>query len=156
VVQAVTRVQEVALLSLHIEGVTRHESNGEILGVAIPASEKTTLIQYKFDAKLGVDGSQVKIEPTGPKSFRVTIPQFIGIGFDEPKFEDALESSNPLGMLAAPAVQTRMMNNVLSDENKQKYVTQNAAALKEQAKVFYTGIIASVDPEINVDFEFAE
>ncbi|MGY2743445.1 hypothetical protein [Arthrobacter sp. UYCu723] len=156
VVQAVTRVQEVALLSLHIEGVTRHESNGEILGVAIPASEKTTLIQYKFDAKLGVDGSQVKIEPTGPKSFRVTIPQFIGIGFDDPKFEDALESSNPLGLLAAPAVQTRMMNNVLSDENKQKYVTQNATALKEQAKVFYSGIIASVDPEITVDFEFAE
>ncbi len=156
VVQAVTRVQEVALLSLHIEGVTRHESKGEILGVAIPASEKTTLIQYKFDAKLGVDGSQVKIEPTGPKSFRVTIPQFIGIGFDEPEFEDALESYNPLGMLAAPAVQTRMINNVLSDENKQKYVTQNAAALKEQAKVFYTGIIASVDPEITVDFEFAE
>lgn len=156
VVQAVTRVQEVALLSLHIEGVTRHESNGEILGVAIPASEKTTLIQYKFDAKLGVDGSQVKIEPTGPKSFRVAIPQFIGIGFDDPVFEDALESSNPLGMLAAPAVQTRMMNNVLSDENKQKYVTQNAAALKEQAKAFYSGIIASVDPEITVDFEFAD
>ena len=156
VVQAVTRVQEVALLSLHIEGVTRHESNGEILGVAIPASEKTTLIQYKFDAKLGVDGSQVKIEPTGPKSFRVTIPHFIGIGFDKPKFEDALERSNPLGMLAAPAIQSRMTNNVLSDENKQKYVTQNAAALKDQAKLFYTGIIANVDPEITVDFEFAE
>ena len=156
VVQAVTRAQEVALLSLHIEGVTRHESNGEILGVAIPASEKTTLIQYKFDAKLGVDGSQVKIEPTGPKSFRVTIPQFIGIGFDDPVFEDALESSNPLGMLAAPAVQTRMINNVLSDENKQKYVTQNAGALKEQARVFYSGIIASVDPEITLDFEFVE
>ncbi|MBT2554488.1 hypothetical protein [Arthrobacter sp. ISL-5] len=156
VVQAVTRVQEVALLSLHIEGVTRHESNGEILGVAIPASEKTTLIQYKFDAKLGVDGSQVKIEPTGPKSFRVAIPQFIGIGFDDPVFEDPLESSNPLSWLTPPAVQTRMINNILSDENKQKYITQNAAALKEQAKVFYSEIIASVDPEITVDFEFAE
>ncbi|MET3809409.1 hypothetical protein [Arthrobacter sp. UYEF3] len=156
VVQAVTRVQEVALLSLHIEGVTRHESNGEILGVAIPASEKTTLIQYKFDAKLGVDGSQVKIEPIGPKSFRVTIPQFIGIGFDNPVFEDPLESNNALSWLTPPAVQTRMINNILSDENKQKYITQNAVALKEQAKVFYSGIIASVDPEITIDFEFAE
>ncbi|MEV8181536.1 hypothetical protein [Specibacter sp. NPDC078692] len=155
VIQSVTRVQEVALLSLHIEGVDRHESNGEIFGVAIPASEKTTLVQYKIDAKLGIDGSQVKIEPTGPNSFRVTIPQFIGIGFDDPVFEDPLENNNALSWLAAPAVQTRMINNILSDENKQKYIIQNAAALKEQAKVFYSGIIASVDPEITIDFEFA-
>ncbi|MFF2031114.1 hypothetical protein [Arthrobacter sp. NPDC058192] len=156
VVQAVTRVQQVALLSLHIEGIDRYDSNREIFGVAIPASEKTTLIQYKVDAKLGVDGSRVKIERTGPKSFRVTMPQFIGIGFDNPHFEDPLESNNPLGWLAEPAVQTRMVNNILSDENKQKYISQYAAALKEQAKVFYSGIIASVDPEITVDFEFAE
>jgi hypothetical protein len=155
VVQAVTRVQEVALLSLHIEGVARNESNGEIFGVAVPASEKTTLIQYKFNAKLGIDGSQVKVEPTGPESFRVTIPQFIGIGFDDPVFEDALESSNALSWLTPPAVQTRMINNILSDENKQKFLSQNEAALKEQAKVFYSGIIASVDPEITIGFEFA-
>ena len=155
VVQSVTRVQEVALLSLHIEGVATDEKNREILGVAVPASEKTTLIQYKFDAKLGIDGSQVKIEPTGPESYRVTIPQFIGIGFDNPVFEDALESNNALGWLAPPAIQTLMINNILSDKNKQKYITQNAAAMKEQAQVFYSGIIASVDPGITVDFEFA-
>ena len=156
VIQSVTRVQEVALLSLHIEGLSKHESNGEIFGVAVPASEKTTLIQYKFDAKLGIDGSQVTIEPTGPQSFRVTIPQFIGIGFDEPVFADPLEMSNALSWLATPAVQTRMINNILSDENKQKYISQNETALKEQAKVFYSRLIASVDPEITVDFAFAE
>lgn len=155
VVQAVTRVQEVALISLHIEGVARNESNGEIFGVAVPESEKTTLMQYKFDAKLGVDGSQVKIEATGPESFRVTIPEFIGIGFDDPVFENPFENSGALSWLAPPAVQTHMINNILSDENKQKYITQNEAALKEQAKVFYSGIIASVDPEITIDFEFA-
>lgn len=156
VVQSVTRLQEVALLSLHMEGISRHESNGEVLGVAIPASEKTTLIQYQFDAKLGIDGSQVKIEPTGPNSFRLTIPQFIGIGFDKPTFEDPLESNNALGWLATPAVETRMVNNILSDENKQKYISQNEVALKEQAKVFYSGLIANVDPEISIDFAFAE
>ena len=155
VVQRVTRVQEVALLSLHIEGVARNKGDRKILDVPVPASEKTTLIQYKFDAKLGIDGSQVKIEPTGPESFRVTIPEFIGIGFDDPVFEDALESNNALSWLTPPAVQTRMINNILSDENKQKYITQNEAALKEQAKVFYSGIIASVDPELIVGFEFA-
>jgi hypothetical protein len=155
VVQSVTRMQEVALLSLYIQGVARNESNGEILGVAIPASERTTLIQYKFDAKLGIDGSQVKIESTGPGTFRVTIPEFIGIGFADPVFEDALESNKALSWLAPPAVQTRMINNILSDENKQKFISQNEAALKEQAKVFYSGIIASVDPEITIAFEFA-
>ncbi|MBO0897930.1 hypothetical protein [Arthrobacter sunyaminii] len=155
VVQSVTRIQEVTLLSLYIEGVERVESNREIFGMAIPAGEKTTLFQYKFDAKLGIDGSQVKIEPTGPGSFRVTIPEFIGIGFDDPVFEDALESNNALGWLAPPAVQTRMTNNIFSDENKQKYISQNEAALKEQAKAFYSGIIAGIDPEITITFEFA-
>ncbi|TFC76692.1 hypothetical protein E3O45_07985 [Cryobacterium sp. TMS1-20-1] len=155
VVESVTSVQEVALLSLHIEGVSKHESSGEIFGVAVPASEKTTLLQYSFDAKLGIDGSQVKIESTGPESFRVTIPEFIGIGFDDPVFEDALESNNALSWLTPAAVQTRLINNILSDENKQEYITQNAAALRDQAAVFYSGIIASVDPEVIVEFEFA-
>lgn len=154
VVQAVTRVQEVALLSLHIEGIDRYESNREIFGVAIPASEKTTLLQYKFDAKLGVDGSKVKIERTGPESLRVTIPESKFIGFDNPKFEDALESGNPLSWLAEPAVQTRMVNNILSNENKQKYISQNGEALKEQAKAYYSGIIESVAPEVTLDFQF--
>ena len=155
VVRSVTSIQEVALLSLHVEGVARQESNREILGVAIPASEKTTLIQYKFDAKLGIDGSQVKIYPTGSGAFRVTIPEFIGIGFADPVFEDPLESNNALSWLAPSAVQTRMINNILSDENKQEYISQNEEALKEQAKAFYSGIIASIDPEITVAFEFA-
>lgn len=155
VVQSVTRVQEVALLSLHIQGVATHKDDGEILGVAVPQSEKTTLIEYKFDAKLGIDGSQVKIEPTGPESFRVTIPEFIGIGFDDPVFQDALESNNALGWLAPRAVQTQMINNVLSGKNKQKYINQNEAALKEQAEAFYTGIIGSVAPEVTVEFKFA-
>ncbi len=155
VVQSVTRIQEVALLSLHIEGVARQENNREIFGVAIPESEKTTLIQYEFDAKLGIDGSQVKIEPAGPESFRVTIPEFVGIGFDDPVFEDPLESNNALSWLAPPAVQTRMINNILSEENKQEYISQNEEALKEQAQAFYSGIIASIDPEITVVFEFA-
>ncbi|MBH0083720.1 hypothetical protein [Salinibacterium sp. SWN167] len=150
-----TPMQEVALLSLHIEGIARDEGKGEILGFAVPASEKTTLIQYKFDAKLGIDGSQVKIEPTGPGSFRVTIPEFISIGFDDPVFEDPIETNNVLSWLAPPAAQNRMINNILSDENKQKYITQSEAALKAQAQVFYSGIIKSVDPTITIDFEFA-
>ncbi|QAV69240.1 hypothetical protein ESZ53_01545 [Salinibacterium sp. UTAS2018] len=150
-----TPMQEVALLSLHIEGIARDEGKGEILGFAVPASEKTTLIQYKFDAKLGIDGSQVKIEPTGPGSFRVAIPEFISIGFDDPVFEDPIETNNVLSWLAPPAAQNRMINNILSDENKQEYITQSEAALKAQAQVFYSGIIKSVDPEITIDFEFA-
>ncbi|TFC29342.1 hypothetical protein E3O25_05360 [Cryobacterium sp. TMT1-3] len=156
VVQSVTRVQEVALLSLHIEGVSKHEGNGEIFGVAVPASEKTTLIQYAFDAKLGIDGSLVKIESTGSKSFRVNIPEFIGMGFDDPVFADPLESNNALSWLTPAAVQTRMINNILSEENKQEYITLNEAALQAQAEAFYSGIIESIDPEVSIEFEFAK
>ena len=132
------------------------QQSREILGVDIPASEKTTLIQYEFAAKLGIDSSEAVIEPTGPGSFRVTIPKFIAIGFDDPVFEDPIESSNPLSWLAPPAVQSRMINNILSDKNKQEYISENEAALREQATVFYRSIIASVDPEITTVFEFEE
>ena len=97
----------------------------------------------------------MKIERTGPESLRVTIPESKFIGFDNPVFEDALESGNPLSWLAEPAVQTRMVNNILSNENKQMYISQNEEALKEQAKAYYSGIIASVAPEVTLDFEFA-
>lgn len=155
VIQSVTRQQEVSLLSLHIEGIDRVESNGKVFGVDIPASEKTTLIQYRFDAKLGIDGSQVDIEAVGPGAYRVLIPEFVGIGFDDPVFEDPIESSNPLSWLAPPAVQTQVVNRILSDENKQEYIDQNVEALRDQAKAFYSGLIASVDPEASVVFEFA-
>ena len=155
VIQSVTRQQEVALLSLHIQGIARDNNGGEILGVSVPAAERTTLIQYQFNAKLGLDGSKVEIEPNGDGSFRVTIPEFIGIGFDDPVFEDPIESNNALSWLTPPAVQTQMINKILSDENKQEYIAQNEAALQEQAKAFYTGIIASVDPEVTIEFEFA-
>jgi len=156
VIRYATPEQEVSLLSLHIQGVARHDSSGQILGVAVPASERTTLIQYRFDAKLGIDGSRVEIKPNGTGSLRVMIPEFIGIGFDNPVFEDAIESNDTLSWLAPPAVQTRMINNILSDENKHEYIAQSEVALKEQAKVFYSAIIASVDPEIRIDFEFAD
>ncbi|TFB71886.1 hypothetical protein E3O06_11535 [Cryobacterium glaciale] len=155
VVQSVTRVQEVSLLSLHIEGIDTKKANGKILGAVIPESEKTTILQYAFDAKLGIDGSQVKIESTGPESFRVSIPEFIGIGFDDVVFEDALESNKALGWLAPAAVQTEMISSILSDENKQKYIDQNEAGLRAQAEAFYSGIIGSVAPEVSIEFEFA-
>ena len=78
----------------------------------------------------------------------------MSIGFDDPVFEDPIVSNNALSWLAPPAVQTRMINNILSDKNKQTYITQSEAALKEQAQVFYSGIIKSVDPEVTIDFEF--
>lgn len=86
----------------------------------------------------------------------MTIPEFIGIGFDDPVFEDPIESNNALSWLTPRAVQTQMINRILSDENKQKDIAQNEAALKEQVKSFYTGIIASVDPEVTIEFEFAD
>ncbi len=47
-----------------------------------------------------------KFDKWSPESFRLTIPEFIGIGFDDVEFEDALEINNVLSWLTAPAVQT--------------------------------------------------
>lgn len=37
-------------------------SRGKILGWGVPGTTRTALLQYEFDAKLGVEGGDVQIE----------------------------------------------------------------------------------------------
>lgn len=47
-----------------------------------------------------------------------------------------------------------MINDILNADEKDRYIDSNEAILKDQAKAFYRGIITSIDPTIDVKFEF--
>lgn len=158
VVKFVVPEQQVVLASAHIEGIQKEDTDGKIFGLAIPASSRVTYLLYKFDAKLGIEGSEVEIEPIAGEenAFRVSIPKFIFIGSSKPDFEDPIRSNDVLGWLAEEANQSKMTNSILSERNAEKYVKNSNDVLTAQAKVFYTSIIQSVSPGAKIEFRFAD
>src|SRR5690242_16162584 len=66
VIQAIERTQEVSLLGLGIQGLKEENKSGEIFGQRIPGTGERVFLQYNFRAKLGIDGTKVKITKTSP------------------------------------------------------------------------------------------
>jgi len=148
--------QEVALTSLRIEGLERANADGKLFGVSVDAGDRTKYIEYGFNAKLGVDGSQVEIVADGENAYTVAIPSFIFIGHSDEHFEDPIEENGMLSWLTPQISETGMVNNILSTERKDKWVASSLQLLKDQSEVFYGTIIKSVDPDAEITFKFAQ
>ena len=153
---AVSRQEEVALLALAVQGIARKDTQGELLGVAVPASSRTTLLQYEFTAKVGIDAENVALEANGDGGYVVRVPQFVFVGYDKPRFEDPIENNGAISWLSPEIEETEMVNAVLSEDNQQDYIELHLDELRSQAESFYTGIITSVDSSARVTFEFAQ
>lgn len=154
IVNSITRHEQVVLLGLGIQGISEKNARGTLFGMDIPGSERASFIQYDFDAKLGIDGQEVKIEQTGEDSFLVSIPEFIFIGHDDVSFKLAAVNNDVLSWTTPEIDTVEMINNVLNDDTKKQYIDSNEEVLRDQAKAFYTGIITSIDSTIVVEFEF--
>jgi len=155
IINAVTREQQVVLLSLAIQGITTKEQGPTtFLGVEVPGTERAAFLEYRFKAKVGLDGKYVHIQQTGEKEYLVSIPRFIFIGHSDENFRVAAENNGMLSFASAPIETTEMINTLLNDEAQRTYVTSNEELLRDQAKVFYTGIISGIDAGIALDFEF--
>jgi hypothetical protein len=157
IIESVSRQEQVALVSLGIQGIQEEASKGTLpfLNQVVPWSERATFAQYSFKAKLGVDGEDVRIEETGEDSFLVTIPEFIFIGHDDEDFRLVTENNGALSWLTPEIDQFEMVNTILNDEAKDEYIASNEELLKDQARDFYGSIITSVDPDVKVEFSFA-
>jgi len=154
VVAAIQRTEEVSLLSLGIQGILEKKQESTFMGVTLPGSDRATFLQYGFTAKVGIDGADVKIEPTGENQYRVSLPEFIFIGVDDPTFKVAAEDNGLLSWATPEIDPVEMVNQILTDEAKSQYISKNEELLKEQAADFYRSIIHAVDPEIQIEFAF--
>jgi len=156
IVQSVQRQEKVALVALAVQGIAREDTDGKIMGVTVPAGDRTTLLQYAFTAQLGIDGEKVDVTSTDPDgtAFLVTIPDFIFIGYDDLHFEDPIQSNGALSFLTEEIEVTRMINDILDEEDQQTYIEQHAAVLRSQAEAYYTAIIKSVNADAEVSFAF--
>lgn len=154
VIKSITREEQVVLLSLGIQGIDEKNDKGEILGVHIPGSERTSFIEYSFNAKLGIEGGDVEISQTGENKYLVSVPEFTFIGLDNQNVRFITEDNGILSWLTPEIDRVGMVNSILSVDAKNGYIDSNREILQDQASSFYTGIIASIDPAIDVEFSF--
>ena len=147
-------IQEVALLSLGIEGLLEQSDAQEVMGMRIPGSGRVVLLQYEFTAKLGIEGEDVKITPTGENTFRVSIPEFVFIGHSDTKFGIANEENGILSWVTPDIDTTGMVNTVLGLDAQKEYIKEHSQELQDQATLFYTTLLTSVAPDVSLEFEF--
>jgi len=157
IINSITRTEQVALLSLGIQGISEKNQRGTFpFGIDVPGSERASFVQYGFNAKLGIEGKDVKIVQTGKTAFLVSIPKFIFIGHDNESFKLVAENNDVLSWVAPKIDTFEMINKILNNDTQKKYIDSNEEILKDQAKVFYTSIITSIDPTIAIRFEFRQ
>lgn len=156
IVKSIERKEEVALVSLGIQGIKEKNQKGEFFGFGIPGSNRAAFIQYNFTAKLGIDGKSVTITPSGANKFLITVPRFIFIGHDNVTFRLAAEDGGVLSWITPKIDNVDMINTILNDDARGQYIAQNNELLRDQTQVFYSSIIRGIDPTITLEFKFSD
>lgn len=155
VIQAIERSEQIALLSLSVQGLEQANEDHQFFGVNIPGASRAKFIQYQFTAKIGIDGKDVKIEDKGGNKILISIPEFIMIGYSKPHFESAVEKNGVLSWFTPQIDSLDIANKILdSPETQKKYIDANREILVDQAQSFYRLLILSVDPTAEVEFTF--
>lgn len=154
IVNAVTRTQEVALVTLGIEGIReRKTEDGQLLFLSIPNS-RAAFLRYSFDAKLGFNAEDAEVDDQPDGSFVIRVPAFTVIGLNNQKVEVAAENNDLLSWTTPEIDKVDMVNDLFGPELQAEYLAKNEQLLKDQTRVFYTGIVTAIDPDAKLSFEF--
>lgn len=154
IVNAVTRTQEVALVTLGIEGIRERKTEaGQILFLSIPNS-RAAFLRYSFDAKLGFNAEDSEVDEQADGSFVIRVPEFTVIGLDNQNVEVAAENNDLLSWTTPEIDKVGMVNDLFGAELQAEYLEKNAELLQDQTRNFYTGIVTAIDPDVTVTFEF--
>lgn len=157
VVRSVRGEEQVILMTAGLTDIKEERDNQTFFGLFdIPLSDRTTFLRYEFDAKFGIEGKEVKVEPLGDKAYRITIPDFVFLGYDNADFSVATESNGILSW-TTPAIDTlEATEALLSDEAVAEHIAGFRPLLETQAVTFYSRIVSSIEPDASLTFEFAE
>lgn len=156
VVDALEKKGEVVVLQMSVVEMDDLKTIAQFYDFDIPGTNRATFLRYEFDAKLGFDGEDVDIADKGDGSFVVSIPEFVFIGFDNWDTEVSAEENGLLSWFT-PAIDDReMAEDFITDDKKSEYVQKHLDDLKAQAQEFYTAIATSIDPDVTIEFEFAQ
>ena len=153
-IHSITRQEQVVLVSLGIQGISTKKDISVLFGADVPWSDRTSFIQYSFNAKLGIDSKGIDVRKRGENKFLVSIPKFIFIGHSDEEFALIAENNGVLSFVTPEIDKVDMINKILNSDAKSEYISANEEILKDQAKAFYTSLISSIDPSLTIEFDF--
>jgi hypothetical protein len=146
--------KEIALVTLGISDIYEKENTATVFKKKLPGSKKQVYIRGSFDAKLGIDGKNVVVTETGEKEYTINIPEFIFIGYNNVKFEVAVESNGLLSFATDDIDQAAMVSEVLNPVGQEQYMEKYTALLKESAEEFYKNLIPSTETDVVLKFTY--
>jgi hypothetical protein len=148
--------KEIALVTLGIADIIDETNSKTIAGKKIPGSDKHTYIKASFEAKLGIDGKDVVITEIGEKEYEISIPRFIFIGYDDPKFEHVTNDNGVLSFITEDVDQMEMLNKMLDKEHQDEYISKYTDLLRESAEEFYNNLLPGFDKDVKLTFKYEE
>lgn len=155
VVRSVQGEEQIILLTAGLTDIQEERDSQTFFGLFdIPLSERAAFLRYEFDAKFGIDGKQVEIEPLGDKAYRITIPAFAFLGYDNPDFSIATEANGILSWTTPEIDTLEATEELLTDDAVAEHIDGFRPLLEEQAVSFYTRIVSSIEPDATLTFEF--
>lgn len=164
VIRAIGREEQIILVTAGIGDIKQESSDGlevaipglEAFAFEVPGTERSILVRYDFDAKIGIEGKDVTIKHLGGKSYRISIPEFIYLGNDDPDISIASETNGILSWTTPEIDKLALAEEVLSEKMVTKTIEGSRPVLEEQAQIFYTNIITAIDPEVTLEFTYAD
>lgn len=156
VVRSIEFTEDITLLSLSVEAVATQDTGSHIGSWRVPGTGESVFMRYGFDAKLGIDGSQVVIEQTGDLAYTVTVPAFEFLAYDDFAFETLTEKNGVLSVITPDIDKEQMVNELINDEVKAQHVANNTDLLKRQCEAFYNNIVHAIDPNIVLTFVYTD
>lgn len=157
VVRSVKGEEQVILVTAGVGGIETKSDSQKFFGLFdIPFSDRQVFIQYDLDAKFGIEGKDIKIAQTADKAYTITIPQFIYLGYSDPKFSVATESNGILSWTTPEIDKIAAVEDLLTDDMIASHIDDYRSLLEVQAETFYTRIVKSIEPDASLTFEFAK
>lgn len=157
VLRSITREQQVILLTAGITEIKEERENQSFFDLFdIPGSERVLFVRYEVDAKFGIEGEDVEITRTGDNAFRITMPEFVYLGYENPHFETATETNGLLSWTTPSIDKFDFVEEELSEEAIATHIEGFRPVLEAQARTFYKNIVTSIVPDATIDFVFTE
>ncbi|MGM7698469.1 hypothetical protein [Microbacterium sp. A84] len=157
VIRSITREEQIILVTAGMTDIKSESDDQDFFGLFdIPFTERSVLVRYEYDAKFGIEGGDVSIEPVGDDAYRVSIPKFIFLGYDNPDFSIADEKNGVLSWATPEIDKNELIKSLLTDQAVAEHLEGLRPVLEEQAKSFYTNIITAIDPDATLQFTFTK
>ncbi len=161
VIRSIKGEEQVILVTAGMTDVQEERADGLKLSIGdlelftLPGTQRSVLVRYEYDAKFGIEGKDVEIVRTGDSAYRVSIPEFIYLGYAHPDLSVASEENGALSWTTPEIDKTAIFEEILSDQAVSAHIDGFRSVLEDQAEEFYTRIVHAIDPTITLEFEFA-